>query len=107
MAGVGRALRKHVDEETAGYAADLGRKLQNKDGGLSTYPAEPTTPLSTEAASRPTDAPRAGPDARLPPHPAHLDPSPSDWHVMDACDPGREILLIGSRERAVAGARDP
>jgi len=31
----------------------------------------------------------------------------SDWHVMDACDPGREILLIGSRERAVAGARDP
>jgi len=44
VAGGGRALRKHVDEETAGYAADLGRKLQNKDGGLSTYPAEPTTP---------------------------------------------------------------
>jgi hypothetical protein len=62
VAGVGRALRKHVDEETAGYAADLGRKLQNKDGGLSTY----------SAASRPIDAP--GPDQTRAFHPVSGSP---------------------------------
>jgi hypothetical protein len=30
VTGIRRAVRKHVEEETAGYAADLSRKLQTE-----------------------------------------------------------------------------